>query len=153
MILSSNYYAQSKKNERSLKNMLVTVEVLKLYKGEFISTYNKSKFKLFSKKKCESCNKKKLCTLIEEDYSSIYGGIGSLKYYCNECSANVKSYHNEFKKIKENEKIKEKVREFEELKEKQRLNYLKKEIEKREIEEKAKLYGITYPEDGDSKKA
>lgn len=102
------------------------------------------KFKILLLKKCEKCNEKKLCTYIEVELDSHpYHSKNYEKYYCSECGKERRKYHEAYKEflieVQEQENKKEN--------EARRLAFLKKEVERREIEEKAKLYGITYPGD------
>lgn len=142
--------------------MFVKVEVQVMYYGdEIIRTSEAKRFKPFLYKKCVSCNEKKFCFYIECDY--VDGGYIGLKpngkfqesetiikYYCEECETKRKSFLESYKEFQEEltiRKIEQEKKSLKESEEKKRLDYLKKEIERIEIEKKAKLYGIIYPYD------
>lgn len=93
-------------------------------------------------RRCNRCKEKNkiIYIVFETDYE------GTRLYntsYCEKCSISLKQ---EFKEIQLG-LIQEKEHNRELEREQERLNYLKREIEKIEVEEKAKHYGITYPEE------
>ncbi len=128
-----------------MKKWKVEVEVLFSHRFDYdvfhIGKEKMYKFRL--DKNCDKCGQKRLCTYIEidDDFDR------PKKHYCSDCG-------NERKRFLELQKegitqMKHKFAKAREKKkeEERRINYLKEEIEKIEIEEKAKRYGITYPGD------
>ncbi|MFY0519369.1 hypothetical protein ACOMCU_16300 [Lysinibacillus sp. UGB7] len=120
--------------------MLIKVNIEVLIFGESKYNYEKTKLKLLLFKKCNSCKDRKLCTYIEEEQSN------EIKhYYCSDCGEDRKRFHAAHKEFLTKVEQHANAIDNKMSEEKKRFDYLKKEVELFEIEEKAKLYGITYP--------
>lgn len=99
----------------------------------------KNIFSKAQKKRCCQCDERKEvahCELKQISHNQFVP-----QYWCEDCN-NIRQ--EVMKRIEEAQREEDKKRKKEEY-EKQRLQYLKQEIERIEIERKAKEYGITYP--------
>ncbi|MEK5209606.1 hypothetical protein [Psychrobacillus sp. FSL H8-0510] len=103
----------------------------------------KKPFKYYFKSVCCMCEEKnRIVYLIRTDILGLRDAPFLTKDYCEKCSVKIKE---ELKKV---EQYMKEERERKEKKEAEilRYEYLEREVERKELEEKAKKYGIVYPE-------